>query len=264
MKVRTSLISLLSPLAMLICASGYSDTHKNKIVNDTPFITKMLHDEEAIGFINDTGINWSGEFPSGNTSAPCSSNIIGFQDCHHGRDVTHADDADGHAGFSYTKLDSAGNPLSKHAPAWTCVKDNVTGLIWEVKTGDGGIHDTDNNYRWGGITSRGSGWGTYYNDWNSLIEGSNSANFCGYSNWRVPSEIELENLMNWGRTDPAIDTNYFPKTRSRPYWSSSPFSSSPYQSNFVDFNATESHYWSGYYSQYRYTYYPVRLVYGDI
>ena len=28
------------------------------------------------------------------------------------------------------------------------VRDNVTGLFWEVKTDDGSIHDKDNTYTW--------------------------------------------------------------------------------------------------------------------
>lgn len=252
-------------VAMLICASGYSAVDKKEAANTINKITMRLRDEALVKrFLNDTGIIWSGEFPSGNTSAPCSSNIFGFQDCHQGRDVTHNDNTDGHAGFSYTKLDLAGTPLSKSAPVWACVQDNVTGLIWEVKTDDGGIHDTDNIYRWGGVTSRGFGWGTYYRDWDSLVTISNTTNFCGYDNWRVPTSRELENLMNWGRISPAIDTTYFPKTQSRPYWSASPYSSTPLQSKFVDFNGTESHYWSGYYSSYRFIEYPVRLVSGGI
>ncbi len=36
----------------------------------------------------------------------------------------------------YTKLDAAGNDLPTGATEWTCVRDNDTGLIWEVKTDD--------------------------------------------------------------------------------------------------------------------------------
>jgi len=46
---------------------------------------------------------------------------------------------------SYTKLDSQRNNLSDEATEWSMVRDNVTGLIWEIKTDDGSIHDSDNN-----------------------------------------------------------------------------------------------------------------------
>ncbi|ETR64770.1 MAG: hypothetical protein OMM_15368, partial [Candidatus Magnetoglobus multicellularis str. Araruama] len=49
---------------------------------------------------------------------------------------------------SFTKLDDQGNDLSDTATEWTMVRDNVTGLIWEVKTDDGSVHDKDNTYTW--------------------------------------------------------------------------------------------------------------------
>jgi hypothetical protein len=55
---------------------------------------------------------------------------------------------------SYTKLDNNGNPLPDSAAFWPMVKDNVTGLIWEVKQNSDGVanyanpHDADNTYTW--------------------------------------------------------------------------------------------------------------------
>ena len=60
--------------------------------------------------------------------------------------------------MSYTKLDSSGNILPDSATSWTMVKDNITGLIWEVKTKKDGVknyndpHDADNTYTWYDIT----------------------------------------------------------------------------------------------------------------
>ena len=91
-----------------------------------------------------------------------------------------------------------------------------------MKTDDGGIHDKDNTYRWGGKTSLGSGYGTYYSDWNSLVDGSNSEQLCGYNDWRVPTQQELQGLVHYGRTNPSIDTAYFPNTPASYFWSASP------------------------------------------
>jgi hypothetical protein len=64
--------------------------------------------------------------------------------------------ADGVAGFSYTKLDGAGNEIPLNSVNWQCVRDNRTGLIWEVKNqdfdlstliGEDGILTSTNNYR---------------------------------------------------------------------------------------------------------------------
>ncbi len=101
------------------------------------------------------------------------------------------------------------------------MRDNVTGLVWEGKTDDGGIHDKDNTYRWGGTTALGTGYGTYYPDWDTLVDGSNSERLCGYSDWRVPTQAELQGLVHYGRTNPAIDTDYFPDALWSS-WSASP------------------------------------------
>ena len=56
--------------------------------------------------------------------------------------------------MSYTKLDGSGNVLSDSATSWVMVKDNVTGLVWEMKTSKDGVknyndpHDADNTYTW--------------------------------------------------------------------------------------------------------------------
>ncbi|MEZ9699741.1 DUF1566 domain-containing protein [Vibrio sp. 10N.261.46.E12] len=40
---------------------------------------------------------------------------------------------DGPAGFSFEKLDSAGNTIPSSSSSFVCVRDNKTGLVWEVK-----------------------------------------------------------------------------------------------------------------------------------
>ena len=53
----------------------------------------------------------------------------------------------GEAGFDFTKLDANGNALPASATSWDCVRDNVTGLIWEVKT-TSGLRSWSNTYTW--------------------------------------------------------------------------------------------------------------------
>ncbi len=186
---------------------------------------------EFIPARNDTGITRAGNDLAGNI-ANCISNVLSPQDCNIGRDFTHNDDSDGHAGFSFTKLDAGGIPLIDQTveyinTPWSCVKDNITGLIWEVKNETpNSIHHKDIFYKWGGITAIGLGHpdaeGIYYNDWNVLVNGSNTENLCGIDNWRVPNVEELSGITNQGASSPAIDVNYFPNTVSNEYWSSSP------------------------------------------
>ena len=194
--------------------------------------------------LNDTGIVWGGNYPHYNNST-CTGETIAQQDCSHGRDARAAAGTlnkigGGAAGFDFTRLNADGSNYTGsgdyNAEPWACVRDNHTGLIWEVKTNDGGIHDKDHTYRWGGKTAlvnqqaRDDGWGDFYDDWDTLVDGSNNKSLCGLSNWRVPTVNELTSIVNLGvhwntslpSTDP-IDTDYFPNfTAWRRYWSSSP------------------------------------------
>lgn len=181
--------------------------------------------------LNDTGITWAGE-NLGNNTGCTSTTITSPQDCNIGRDTMFNDSIDGHAGFSFTKLDVSGVPLTDQSvnyetEPWACVYDNVTELVWEVKSDDGSIHDKDNTYRWGGITAIGlehtNAEGIYYSDWDILVNGSNAGDgLCGYNNWRVPTVAELSTIVNKDTFNPAIDTKYFPNTVLEWFWSSSP------------------------------------------
>ncbi|WP_457665607.1 Lcl C-terminal domain-containing protein [Thiolapillus sp.] len=185
--------------------------------------------------LNDTGIVTCSD--AGSNGLPCPVAAYPHQDAEYGRDKTHYDNADGHAGFSFTKLAADGNPLLATAASWSCVRDNVTGLIWEVKTSDGGIHDKANTYRWGGKTAQGSGYGVYYPDWNTLVDGSNTEQLCGFSDWRVPTRAELQSLVSYDRLAPdaVIDENYFPNTVNTHYWTAQPNAVDPSTASEVDF-----------------------------
>jgi len=209
--------------------------------------------------LNDTGITWSGTYPPDRNNTTCVSNlpdgdnVFKAQDCSHGRDVTHHDDSDGHAGFSYTKLDSNGGALTDQnadyaTTPWACVKDNVTGLIWEVKTDDGGLHDKDDTYTWyntdpnsnGGGRGDANYSGTTCHGYNSsdsstfcnteaYVNRVNAAGWCGYSDWRMPTLHELESIVDYNRYSPSIDTDYFPDNNGSNHvwwliWSGSPLS----------------------------------------
>jgi hypothetical protein len=96
----------------------------------------------------DSGLLVGGNYPSG-INADCSGVVIVRQGFSNGLDLSNGDDSDGKAGFSYTKLDVDGNDLSASAVSWSCVRDNIIGFIWEIKTDDGDVRDKDNKYFWG-------------------------------------------------------------------------------------------------------------------
>jgi hypothetical protein len=116
--------------------------------------------------------------------------------------------------MSYTKLDANGNALPDSASSWGMVKDNVTGLIWEMKTNKDGkadysnFHDADNTYSW--------------YDSENFIKSLNNARYGGFSDWRLPTVKELTYIINYNISypGPTINTDYFPNTASSFYWSS--------------------------------------------
>ena len=127
--------------------------------------------------LNDTGLATGGNYPNGNNDT-CIGETIDQQDCSNGYDASQNDDMDGHAGFSFTRLDIHGNEWAGADEKWSCVRDNITGLVWEVKTEDGSIHDKSKKYRWGGMGALENGGGEYLNDWDELVEGSRNNVFC--------------------------------------------------------------------------------------
>ena len=228
-------------------AAGNSATI-TRIVNVVASTTVQLRP------LNDTGITWGSNYPTGNNT-DCIGETIDQQDCSIGRDAqalagTLAKTGGGDAGFDFVKLDADGQPLvdqaqSYDAQPWSCVRDNHTGLVWEVKTptGSGDIHDASNTYRWGGKTTQiedGQTFSMRTDDWDVLVDGANTANagsgLCGFTDWRVPTIDELTSIRHLGQTAPAIDTGYFPNAQASGVWSSSPYSANIAFAWGVDFN----------------------------
>ncbi|MEI6744813.1 MAG: DUF1566 domain-containing protein [Methylococcaceae bacterium] len=115
----------------------------------------------------------------------------------------------------YTKIANNGSLLPDSAMLgtnptdWACTKDNKTGLIWEVKTTDGGLRDMKNTYTWyNPDLSKNGGFSGFKNaDGHSeLCNGSecdtyayantvNNKRMCGADNWRLPKHEELRELI---------------------------------------------------------------------
>lgn len=152
----------------------------------------------------------------------------------------------------YSKIAADGTVLDIDAPQWSCVLDAHTQLVWEVKTSDDGLHDKDKTYRWGGKgkspisighmidgNRREKIWdgsGPLYDDWNTLVDGSNHKQLCGYKGWRLPNLYELASLVSCGNgtwedidegcegdyTKPTGHIELFPHLVDKLFWSSSP------------------------------------------
>ena len=204
--------------------------------------------------LNDTGITSCSDLDS--VGFDCVQHNFPRQDAEFGRDVTHNDDSDGHAGFSYTKICNSGEVagegncptqplLGSGTSDWGCTRDNVTGLMWEVKTDDGGLRDKDNTYSWynpdsntnGGAAGAENG-GTCSDNGNCDTEkyaaSVNAAGLCGYSDWRMPNASELRNIVNYGANEPRIDAAYFPNTMGA-YWTVTPYDYTDKYARYVRF-----------------------------
>jgi len=105
----------------------------------------------------------------------------------------------------YTKLDASGQELPADAGQWAMVRDNKTGLIWEVKTTDGSIHDKDKVFNWDGAQK-------------DFIDELNRQKFGGFADWRLPTTDELRGLTVKG-AEPYINQEFFPNTAPTSYLS---------------------------------------------
>lgn len=187
--------------------------------------------------MNDTGIEKCLDI-SGAFVACQSEGALAGQDGNSGIDVS-SDFNDGRAGFRFVKLGQSGSPLSNQnasyqSQAWSCVFDENTGYMWEVKTQDGGLHDKNWTYSWrdsrlasfgnpgledGGIC-RISTSASPLCDTEAYIKKLNQTKFCGFDDWRIPNVNELLSLRDYGAatSTPAIDSDYFPNTTPAMAW----------------------------------------------
>jgi hypothetical protein len=211
----------------------------------------------AVG-VNDTGIGFC-SIESGGTAA-CAS-VAGDEGTHPRQDARYGREAaaaagklnkvgGGEAGFDFTALDASSQPIrpgSGDTPH-PCVRDNLSGLTWEVKTADGGLRDQKWTYSWydsvhnyGGTAGTASGTTNCQSsgrcDTEKYVADVNAVGLCGFSDWRMPTRYELLDIAHQGRADPSIDPIYFPNTPSSYFWSGSSYANYSYYAWYVDFVA---------------------------
>ncbi|MCM8774064.1 MAG: DUF1566 domain-containing protein [Candidatus Omnitrophica bacterium] len=120
--------------------------------------------------------------------------------------------------MSFTKLGYNGKKLNDSATwdeGYRMVLDNNTGLIWEVKSPyNGDINYCEDTYSWDEAKDL-------------YIKRLNEERYGGFSDWRLPNKDELRSIIDYSRTNPAVDTWYFPHCKSAFYWSSLPYLMEP-------------------------------------
>ena len=237
------------------------------------FATPMAEaDKPAFLPLNDTGLDWCADSSNiywpDNTAEErhdgCAALADDFprQDGHLGRDavaradVVHDRDwlgktGDGVAGFDFTKLGTDGTPLTIQDAAWddagaevdgtrwSCVRDNHTGLVWEVKEVEAaGLRSREHTYTWyntdadvnGGHAGTANG-GLCVDAVNCDTEKYTAAvnaqteALCGSREWRLPTWQELLSITHHGRTSGTAypDEHYFPTVPEARLWTATPY-----------------------------------------
>jgi len=242
-------------------------------------VSSLLFANTALAYadprVNDTGqLNCFNDAAVAGAVAPATPDPepVGFgeQDCTRGASAADALGVQikiGGAstrGRDYTKIANDGSELPSTAllgtasSSWGCVRDNVTGLVWEIKTNDNGLRDRDHTYTWfdsdSGINAGEAGDAgantcnatlpsnqcntTAYRD--AINARSGSSRLCGQTDWRLPTLKELQSLVDYGRSSPAIDTTWLPNTVGLSYWSGTSHVSTQFQTAFlIDFGSGE-------------------------
>jgi len=197
--------------------------------------------------LNDTGVTGCGTDSNGNPLNPntCPQSAYPGQDADFGRDRanykgTLAKVGSGQFGDDFTKMGHDGKPLFNQGAQygvepWSCVRDNWTGLEWEVPTpvANAGLFDSGYVYTWydpdsstnGGSAGTANG-GPNKMDMEHFVKAANQFGLCGHSDWRVPSAAELRNLLTVSAAavggGQSAEVPSIPTLEPYGYWSATP------------------------------------------
>ena len=81
---------------------------------------------------------------------------------------------------------------------------------WLPPTANGDLFDQNHSYRWGtGV----------YGDWDSAIDYANTNSLCGFSDWRIATAAELQQLHTTASSFSNLQT-IMPNILNQGYWSS--------------------------------------------
>lgn len=175
--------------------------------------------------LNDTGVH---QQVTNDEILTAHQSAFPGQDGQRGQDIIHinalsAKAGRGQQGFDFTKLDAVGDEVDDPSQPWSCVRDNITGLIWEVKTEPTStdVHNNGNTYTWyqeennGDFAGDDLGTSASCSLTNCHTQGFltqiNAQGLCNFRDWRLPTHDELLSIVHFGQTTaPMLDQDYFP------------------------------------------------------
>lgn len=129
----------------------------------------------------------------------------------------------------FRTLGAAGVVIEKSAGR--CVEDTISGLVWEMKTDEPGLHYWRNQYSWfnlnesndeldyRGLEDGGECTESACDIWNYVLA-VNDQGLCGFSDWRMPTRNELFSISDQRQVDdpPTANVEYFPFMQADEYW----------------------------------------------
>ena len=225
----------------------------------TPLVAFIwLAAASAASGLNDTGQTQC--YDAAYSAVACSAAVGGDngvnprQDARYGRDAKAAAGllskiGAGTAGFDFTKISNGGNALAVSASLgsaitdWACTRDNVTGLMWEIKSATAGLRSKSRGYSWYSTDSTRNGGnagtvgtdtcggtlGNFGNQCNTqnYLNAVNAMALCGANDWRLPTQVELESIAVDYASGATVDADYFPNPFSIFQWTASTYAPDP-------------------------------------
>ncbi|NVK24785.1 MAG: DUF1566 domain-containing protein [Gammaproteobacteria bacterium] len=182
--------------------------------------TLVVVNPRNLGILHDTGVT---ECYDNIAVIDCGNANFPMQDADTGRDeISDLLDKSG-AGprsFDFTKFDVNGDELPNDSLVYSCVRDNFTGFIWEVKQPSTTprfttLRSVDNYYT---MDDSGPPLETCPSEEDctvqEYIEFVNEQTYCGGANWRIPTYMELLNLLDYYDIDQEslLPSEFFPYT----------------------------------------------------
>ncbi|MGO2373183.1 MAG: PKD domain-containing protein [Pseudoalteromonas prydzensis] len=224
----------------------------NKGRTDTDTVDIVVK-SKPLGLLNDTGMS---KCYNNTQEIACTSPDFPRQDASVGRDSvsgTHIKKSgEGDLAFDFTKLNQSNELYTgESGEVYSCLRDNVTGLIWEVKASVDDLTENaekrlpTNHYTWYINSDSGIQVGSVSSPANSTcvsnsacdiqtyVNELNADDYCNGANWRVPTYSELMGLLDYSRqgsgsllseyffpNQPEHEQFTFPRGVKLPYWTS--------------------------------------------
>lgn len=211
------------------------------------------------GQLNDTGLMLCATATQ--VQQPCPQANLPGQDAESGRDATvPAKTGRGVNGFDWTKLAADGTTLvnqtspwntegtEQDGSRWSCVRDHVTGLAWEIKESNPEhTRYTGHTYRWwldsqefnGGFpdsSTSGTCTGLSSCDTQSYLNHVNQEGLCGFNDWRLPTVKELSSIAVLSNVMPAVDAKFFPDVAQPRFFTRESLAKDPSRAWYVYFS----------------------------